>query len=79
MERKDLTDKIDRLLIMLRADMENEIRKVLASGCVSVESEENDYRLPKAILCAVLKYEVGNFAPLTASDNREVDNIYLFT
>lgn len=79
MEKTDLMRKLDYLLIRLRADMVDNIKKIVDSGCVDIDTAENNYELPCEIFAAVLKREVDQYTPVSKSGKKEVENIYLFT
>jgi len=54
--------------------------KALCSGCLDLESEENNYRLPKMVLSAALSEQSFQYKPLYNNKqiDREIKNISMF-
>jgi len=78
MKEKEFMRKMDYLLLRLRVDMADDIRKVIKSGCIDIEQADNDYKLPEAVFHAVLRRETERYAPINPYGRKETDNIYKF-
>lgn len=54
------------------------VDKIIDSGCVDINSWDDDFRLPKIVLSASLKELAFQYEPVDKSDKNEVSNIRLF-
>lgn len=79
MKREDLYNKTLSLLPQIELDIKKELRKVMRSGCLDIQSAEDNFRLPKIVMSAILKHEAEEYEPQDASGKKEVKNVYLFT
>ena len=68
---KALKPSINRLI-------DERIDKALNSGCLPLDSYDNDFELPKAFMSAVGSKIEGQFKPLTKELQKETNNIKLF-
>jgi hypothetical protein len=53
-------------------------RKILLSGAIDLEAYENDYRLPKIVLCSALKEASFQYTPLSKDDKKTLKNLEYF-
>ena len=80
---KNQARKKTRELIRRSADrMRKNIERVFLSGAVNLPSYEDDYALPTAIMLALLKEEMTEFAPTNFSQykrqiEKDAKNIYV--
>ena len=57
MSREELIEKCNELFAQIAEAMPKDLEKLLNSGAVDYESADNDYILPKKIICAILMEE----------------------
>lgn len=80
---KNQARKKTRELIRRSADrMRKNVERVFLSGAVNLDSYEDNYVLPTAIMLALLKEEMTEFHPTTFSQykrqiEKDAKNIYL--
>jgi hypothetical protein len=53
-------------------------KSILLSGAIDLEHYENDYQLPKAVLCAVLKEASWQYMPFSPEGKKLVKNLEHF-
>ena len=74
MSREELIEKCNQLFAQIAEAMPKDLEKLLASGGVDYESADNDYILPKRIICAILMHEQFQYKPFAwnKSDERKI-------
>ena len=63
---------------VLTNNLENELDKILKSGCVELSKYEDDFILPKIVFSAMLKDGSFQFAPTGKEYQKEIRNVYNF-
>jgi hypothetical protein len=53
-------------------------KDILSSGAIDLEHYENDFQLPKAVLCAVLKEASWQYMPFSPEGKKLVKNLEHF-
>lgn len=78
MTREELTEKCKELFEQVSEHMPKDLEKLLDSGAVDWETAENNYLLPRKIICAILMHEQWEYKPLSDSrkEKREIINYY---
>lgn len=59
----------------LHKALDKEVERLLNSGGIDPEKFENNFRLPKILLCAALHHQVFQYQPLSKEDRRDVTNL----
>ncbi len=78
MTREDARNKSLEVADNFFRQVKSKIDSALNSGCIDLESYENNYVLPRIIVEAVLKDVYESNLPPTKEWRKEVDNIYKF-
>lgn len=78
MEKSELILKVRALNKAFTDNLENELNKILESGCLDLTKYENDFILPKIVFSAILKSESFQFAPTSKEYSHEIKNISKF-
>jgi hypothetical protein len=80
MTREQFTAKFQELLDSpdFMGFINKKAKDILSSGAIDLEDYENDYRLPKIVLCAVLHDMVWQYEPFNDKDKRTVKNLEHF-
>lgn len=76
--KKNVYTKVIGLLDDIRPMLEKSLEKVLNSGMIDFDNEPDNYRLPKAIILALVKeieFQYGNM-PFTRTEIKEIDRLY---
>ena len=68
---KELKKEVAKLI-------DNRIEKVLNSGCLPLESYEDNYLLPKAFISACGNEIKNQFKPFSKKEKKDAKNIELF-
>lgn len=78
MTREQLIDKCQQLFDQVTESMPKDLEKLLASGGVHYEDAEDNFLLPKKILCAILMEEQFQYKPLSTDKKgkKEIENYY---
>lgn len=78
--KRQLKAKTKELIKNSTKHMVENIDKAIASGAIDLNSYEDNYILPKILLCALLKEEMHQYKPLgddrKKTMQKEIDNIY---
>lgn len=53
-------------------------KDILSSGAIDLDRYEDNYRLPKMVLCVALKAASWQYTPLNESDKKTVRNLEHF-
>ena len=79
MTQKQLEKKVRHLINESAKDMRKKISKVWLNSSIDLSAYEDDYRLPKMVVTALLKEEMHQNKPLCSDKETEktIDNIYL--
>jgi len=75
MTEKQIKEKVQEMYNSI--DIQWYVDKVLQSGCVNIDSWEDNDRLPKIILATALKQMAFQYEPMDATDKNTVSNIIL--
>lgn len=75
MTRKRCKKLIEELIEKTAEDMKQKVDRVFMSGAVNLDSFEEDYRLPKIILYALLQDECYRWKPARRKDVAYANNI----
>ena len=78
MTKTQTKDKIRGITKNIRKEIEKLMEKTLKTGAVDIAQYEDNYRLPKIIVSAILKELTRQYRPLTKEDQAESENIYRF-
>lgn len=62
----------------LKYEIDASIVTILKSGAIDLEQYENNFRLPKIVMTAIMLEMAYQYEPLGKKDNKEVKNIGLF-
>ena len=78
MTRKQLKTKFNELLKENNKMVKEKLEKLLKSGAIDLPSWEDNYTLPKLIMCAMAKEMLHQWKPLSDKKmrSREIDNFY---
>ena len=82
MTKEQLIEKCNQLFAQVTENMPKDLEKLLNSGGVDYESVDNDFILPKKILCAILMEEQFQYKPLVWNDKefrknkKEIESYY---
>ncbi len=78
MTKEELIDKCQQLFDQVTKSMPKDLEKLLASGGVNYEDADNDFILPKKILCAILMEEQFQYKPLSSDrkSKKEIESYY---
>ena len=78
MTRKELRKKFNELIKENNKMMKEKLEKLLKSGAIDMDPWEDDYVLPKMIMCAMAKEMHHQWKPLTntKSREREINNFF---
>lgn len=78
MTREDAKSKTLELAKDMFAKVEGKIDKALNSGCVDLDAYQNDYKLPRILLNAIMMDLCYESKPLAKMWQKEANNIYKF-
>lgn len=82
MTKEQLIEKCNQLFAQVTENMPKDLEKLFNSGGVDYESADNDFILPKKILCAILMEEQFQYKPLVWNDKefrknmKEIESYY---
>lgn len=76
MKRRQFFKRYREVLNQINYALIEKAKKALDSGCIDLEHAEDNYRLPKNVLCAVLRDAANEIKPIRRADVREINNIY---
>jgi len=62
----------------LRDFLKKKAQDILNSGAIDIEDYDNDYRLPKLVLCATLKDARWQYEPFNEPDKKTIKNLEHF-
>ena len=76
MTNEERLNKIEELKLQALKIIDNRTAKILCSGFIDdIENFEDDYLLPKLILCASLGYTAKQFEPLNDKGLKTIKNL----
>lgn len=78
MKKNQVIAKYRRMKKELHAGIDKEVERLLNSGGIDPEKFENNFRLPKILLCAALHHQVFQYQPNTKEDRSDVTNLTHF-
>lgn len=78
MKKSELILKVRALNKAFTDNLENELNKILESGCLDLTKYENDFILPKIVFSAILKSGSFQFAPMSKEYHQEIKNVSKF-
>ena len=78
MEKLELLSKVRELNNSFSEDLEQELGKILESGCLDLSKYENVFILPKIVFSSILKSESFQFAPISKEYQQEIKNVSKF-
>jgi len=70
-ERSQAINKCKEMLVDVQQKLVEEIKYMLDSGYLNLEEYDNDYRLPKILLCAALCNVARGYSPIDKKDSRQ--------
>ena len=78
MTRTQLRLKIGELILESNNMIWEKLEKLLKSGAIDLDAWEDNYVLPKLIMCAMAKEMQSQWKPLSnvKSHNNEIENFY---
>lgn len=74
MTKEQLIEKCSQLFAQVTENMPKDLDKLLNSGGVDYESADNDFILPKKILCTILMEEQFQYKPHGMNDKENRKN-----
>jgi len=74
--REQLEQKTYQLIEDVVKIYQDKIKKAFDSGAFDVEDYDNNFLLPKTIICAISKEIERQFEPPMTKDKKMVNNIY---
>lgn len=77
MTREECLEKIEELKKEAIKIIDDKTLKILNSGFIDVENAQNNYLIPKVILCVSLKFAEAEFTPLSDAGKKELKNLEL--
>ena len=79
MTKKQIQKKTRQLIRESAQSMRKNIDRILLSGAVDITAYEDNYILPKMIICALLKEEQHQYKPLDNNKqmDKDIENMYL--
>ena len=78
MTEKQLRAKLSECLKNDKEMIPQLIDRVIKSGCLNIEDAENNFILPKSMLCAIYKEMAYQYEPFSKEGKENVKNILLF-
>lgn len=78
MTEKQLRAKLSECLKEDKEIIPNLIDKIIKSGCLNIEGAEDNFIIPKAILCAIYREMAYGYEPMSAEGKANVKNILPF-
>ena len=78
MTKEQVQQKTRELITESANHMCKNIDRILSSGSIDIEGYEDNYLLPKMMLCALLKEEIHQYKPLSRDRqmDKDIDNMY---
>ena len=79
--RRNVTKRTNELIRDLNKYIKEDVKKLLDSGAVNLDEYDDNYRLPKMMIAAILERQVKkNYRPPypTRKDNKEIKNMKCF-
>ena len=81
MKKSELKKKVKALIkqSMNAKRIDEMVDSICSSGSIDLPSAENNYRLPKKVVCAISKQLYHDFQPLGDDRNskKEIENIFM--
>lgn len=77
MTKEECLSKIEELKKIAFAQLDKRIDHILWSGFIDLEAYQNNYLLPKMVLCASLHYAAKQLEPYSKKGNKELKNLNL--
>jgi hypothetical protein len=78
MTEEQLRKRVKHLSDDMEWSIQTRLDKAIASGAIKMEEYEDNYRLPKIVLVAILRDIEKDFTSPRKEDRKEVENIYKF-
>ena len=78
MTKEQFLTKIDEMSDTTAKAIREKARKILKTGAFEINEYEDDYRLPKIVMCALCEKMAFQWRPLTESDRKELKNLKHF-
>jgi hypothetical protein len=77
--KENIRSKVIEMIDDHRKTMEEKLDALLDSGHIDFENTEDNYRLPKLIVCALARETERQFSPpnMTRKDDREIDMLHV--
>ena len=76
--REQVISKVDALLKDVRAEVQQEVRRLLSSGAVNVDEADDNYRVPKLLYIAALKRLAASYEPRNDTDKKLLKHLSYF-
>lgn len=78
MTNKQFENRLKSLLPDLQDYIIEQATQLFESGCIDTENYDNDYQLPKMMLCIVLENAVDQYLPISEQASKAMKNIRKF-
>lgn len=78
MTHEQLINKVNECIESDKPFIQKLINKAIASGCLDIDGAEDNFILPKNLLCAIYKEMANQYSPLAdmKAQKKNIDNIY---
>jgi len=78
MTKKQFDKKFDKMLGDAIHVIREKVKDYFGQGAIDITSYEDDYLLPKIVLCATLQHCANQYEPFLKKDKDEVENLRAF-
>lgn len=75
---EQIVDRVSELFVDIEASVRKELKSLVSSGAVDLESADDNFRLPKILLSAALLRVAAQYEPLSPSDKALMWNLKHF-
>jgi hypothetical protein len=76
--KEQFLEKVEELIATATANLRQNAERLFSCGGMDPESYEDDYALPKIILCAALRDEANSWFPHNKEHRKDVQNLRHF-
>jgi hypothetical protein len=71
--RTQVHAKVDEMMVALQAQVHVEVERLLDSGALDLEETGDDFRIPKMVYAATLRYLSTQYAPMAYDKSGQKD------
>lgn len=75
---EQILGRIDELFLDVYPSLQKELKQLIRSGAVDLESADDNFRLPKILLSAALLRVAAQYEPLNPDDKKLMRNLKFF-